>query len=155
MRTLFDISPLHRTASGIDRVFDLLEASAQAQGDNYPPFDAIRLDDDQFRLTLAVPGFADDEIAVTSHQDTLIVSGERKSEPKGEFLHRGIPARVFSRRFQLAEHTKVTGASLANGLLSIELRREVPEALKPRVIPISADTATRPSTVRQLQNDAA
>lgn len=154
MRTLLDISPLSRAGTGFDRVFDLLEATAQRQGDDFPPFDSIRLSDNRFRLSIAVPGFTEDEVAVTVHKGTLIVSGERKVASQGEYLHRGIPARVFSRRFQLAEHMEVTGATLAHGLLSIELAREIPEAEKPRTIPVST-SPERAAPVRQIERDVA
>ena len=137
MRTLSDMSPMSRATPGIDRIFDLLEATAQRRGDDYPPYDSIRLDEHRFRLTLAVPGFSAEEVAVTVDKGVLVVSGERRAETEGQYLHRGIPLRVFSRRFPLGEHMDVTAAALANGLLSIELRRELPEADKPRAIPVS------------------
>ncbi|UPG92773.1 Hsp20 family protein [Luteibacter aegosomatissinici] len=149
MRTLFDITPLHRSNVGLDRVFDLLEATAQRQGDDFPPFDSIRLSDNRHRLTIAVPGFTEDEVAVSVHQGALIVSGERKGEPQGEYLHRGIASRVFSRRFPLAEHVDVVGATLAHGLLSIDLVRDIPEAEKPRTIPVSV-SPDRAEPVRQI-----
>jgi molecular chaperone IbpA len=154
MRTLLNINPFDRSNTGLDRVFDLLEATAQRHGDDFPPYDAIRLSDDRFRLRIAVPGFQQDELAVSRLKGTLIVSGERKEEPEGEVLHQGIPRRVFSRRFQLAEHTEVTGATLAHGLLSIDLAREIPEADKPRIIPVSV-SPDRAEPMRQIERDVA
>lgn len=154
MRTLIDIAPLNRAPIGLDRVFDLLEATAMRQGDDFPPFDSIRLSEDRFRLMIAVPGFTDDEVAVSVHQGALIVSGERKGEATGEYLHRGIPSRVFSRRFTLAEHVDVTGATLADGLLTIDLAREIPEEEKPRVIPVSV-SPHRADPVRHIERGMA
>ncbi|MGN6478784.1 Hsp20 family protein [Luteibacter sp.] len=153
MRSL-TLNPVFRANSGLDRVFDLMEAAAQRQGDDFPPFDSIRLSDNRFRLSIAVPGFREDEVAVTQHKRELIVSGERKLDREGEYLHQGIPSRVFSRRFQLADHTEVTGATLAHGLLSIDLAREIPEAEKPRTIPVSS-SPDRAEPVRQIERDAA
>jgi len=153
MRTL-TLNPVFRANAGLDRVFDLMEAAAQRQGDDFPPFDSIRLSDNRFRLSIAVAGFREDEVAVTQHKRELIVSGERKADTEGEYLHQGIPGRVFSRRFQLAEHTEVTGATLAHGLLSIELTRSIPEAEKPRTIPVSI-SPDRAEPVRQIERSAA
>lgn len=152
MRTLLDYSPLLRSSIGFDRVFELLEsASRSQQGDNYPPFDSLKLDEDSYRITMAVAGFTEDELNISTQSNMLIVSGEHKAEAEGEYLHRGIATRAFSRRFELAEHVRVTGARLANGLLSIDLKREIPEAMKPRRIEINRGT----ETVRQLHSDAA
>lgn len=153
MRTL-NLNPIYRSNSGLDRVFDLIEAASQRAGDEFPPFDSLRLSDNRFRLSIAIPGFRDDEVAVTQHKRELIVSGERKAEPEGEYLHQGIPARVFSRRFQLAEHTEVTGATLAHGLLSIDLVRNIPEADRPRTIPVSI-SPDRAEPVRQIERNVA
>ncbi|SEO67445.1 molecular chaperone IbpA [Luteibacter sp. UNC138MFCol5.1] len=155
MRTLLDFTPLHRSSIGFDRVFDLLESAARTQqGDNYPPFDSVKLSDDAYRITMAVAGFTEDELSISAQGNLLLVSGEHKTDPEGEFLHRGIANRAFSRRFELAEHIYVTGARLANGLLSIELKREVPEAMKPRRIAIDSAGAST-STVKQLHSEAA
>lgn len=154
MRTFLDVRPLFRASAGLDRVFDMLESNAQRQGDDFPPFDLIRLSDSRFRLAIALPGFGDDEVAVTQHKGTLIVSGERKEDVEGEYLHRAVPARVFSRRFQLAEHMEVTEAALSRGLLTIELAREIPEADKPRSIPVSI-APDRAEPVRHIERDMA
>ena len=155
MRTAIDIAPLHRVGIGFDRMFDLLEATARAQAaDNWPPFDSIRLSEDRYRIVMAVAGFARDELDISVQANMLTVSGERKGEPEGEVLHRGIANRPFSRRFELAEHVQVSGAQLKDGLLIIDLRREVPEALRPRRIEIGQATDAA-QQVRQLESQAA
>jgi molecular chaperone IbpA len=148
MRTVFDFSPYRRSTVGFDRLFDTLEASAQGDGGaNYPPYDIEKTGDDAYRVTLAVAGFAEDEIDLTAQQNLLMVSARKAdvstANDESRYLHRGIATRAFERRFQLADHVQVTGASLTNGLLSIELVREVPEAQKPRKISIGggADVA--------------
>ncbi len=135
----FDFSPYRRSTVGFDRLFDFLENTARAEQDNYPPFDIEKLSDDQYRITLAVAGFRRDEIDITALQNMLVVTG-RKAENRnrdGNFLHMGIATRAFERRFELADFVRVTSADLADGLLTIELVREVPEAMKPRKIEIS------------------
>ncbi len=155
MRTAIDIAPLHRVGIGFDRMFDLLEATARTQAaDNWPPFDSIRLSEDRYRIVMAVAGFARDELDITVQANMLTVSGERKNEPEGEVLHRGIANRPFSRRFELAEHVQISGAQLKDGLLIIDLRREVPEALRPRRIEIGDASEAAPQ-VRQLESQAA
>ncbi len=141
MRTVFDFSPYRRSTVGFDRLFDTLEATARGDGEtNYPPYDIEKTGDDAYRITLAVAGFAENEIELTAQQNQLIVSA-KKSEAAGEgegkqWLHRGIATRAFERRFQLADHVRVTAAALTNGLLAIDLVREVPETMKPRKIAI-------------------
>jgi molecular chaperone IbpA len=156
MRTLLNVAPLHRSSVGFDRMFDLLEAAASRgqTADNYPPFDSIKLSDDQYRLTMAVAGFRDEDLEISTQGNWLSVSGERSSEPEGEYLHRGIATRPFQRRFELAEHVQVVGAKLADGLLSIDLKREVPEAMKPRRIDIESGAGAKDS-VRQLLDQVA
>ena len=135
----FDFSPYRRSTVGFDRLFDFLENAARADQDNYPPFDIEKVTDDQYRITLAVAGFRRDEIDITALQNMLVISG-RKAENRnrdGNFLHMGIATRAFERRFELADFVRVTSADLADGLLTIELLREVPEAMKPRKIDIS------------------
>ena len=148
MRTAFDFTPYRRSMVGFDRVFDVLESATR--GDlteaNYPPYDIERLGDDAYRITLAVAGFADEEIELTAQQNLLVVSG-RKAESGDEdgasrFIHRGIATRAFERRFQLADFVQVKGATLAHGLLSVDLVREVPEAMKPRKVAIGGATVT-------------
>ncbi|WP_199098587.1 Hsp20 family protein [Dyella sp. ASV21] len=155
MRTVLDLSPLHRSSIGFDRVLDLLEAASRTQpGDNWPPFDSVKLSEDRYRLTMAVAGFSREDINITVQANMLTVSGERKGEQEGEVLHRGIANRPFNRHFELAEHMQVTGAKLENGLLVIELKREVPEAYKLRRIEIGGDVAVSPS-VSSIQSQAA
>lgn len=149
MRTVFDFSPYRRSTVGFDRLFDTLEAAARGDGgNNYPPYDIEKTGDDAYRITLAVAGFAENEIDLTAQQNALIVTGQKAeaNEAEGEeprFLHRGIATRAFERRFQLADHVHVTGASLNNGLLSIDLVREVPEAMKPRKIAVNGANVTQ------------
>lgn len=141
MRT-FDFTPFRRSTVGFDRLFEALENSARAEAvDNYPPFNIEKRGDDAYRVTVAVAGFAQDEIEITAQQNLLIVAG-RKAEETGErvFLHRGIGTRAFERRFELADFVQVRNAALEHGLLVIDLVREVPEALKPRKIEIGAAT---------------
>ena len=153
MRTVLDFSPLHRSSIGFDRVLDLLDAAARTQtNDNWPPFDSVKLSEDKYRITMAVAGFSRDEINLTVQANVLTVSGERKGEQEGEVLHRGIANRPFNRRFELAEHVQVTGARMENGLLVIDLKREIPEAYKLRRIEIG-ETST--PSVAHLQNQAA
>lgn len=137
MRT-FDLTPLYRSTIGFDRVFDLLDNVGKAETTGYPPYNIERLAENEYRITLAVAGFAENEIDVELRENTLTVSGSRSDAEEGrEFLYQGIAGRSFERRFQLAEHVQVTGASLVNGLLNIELRREIPETMKPRKIAIN------------------
>jgi molecular chaperone IbpA len=140
MRTNLDFAPLYRSSVGFDRVFALLEnaARAQAPADNWPPFDTVKLSDDAYQITMAVAGFAENELDISMQPNLLVVSGERKADENVEYLHRGIANRAFTRRFELADHVHVTQAQLVNGLLTIELKREVPEAMKPRKIAIGA-----------------
>lgn len=140
MRSAFDFAPFRRSTVGFDRLFDMLENSNAAQGqENYPPFDLIRLSDNDYRIELAVAGFKPDEIDITAQQNVLLVTG-RKKEEGGEkdnnYIYRGIATRSFERRFALADHIQVKGADLKDGLLAIELVREIPEAMKPRKINI-------------------
>lgn len=138
MRTTFDFAPYRRSAIGFDRLFDLLEDSSRAtdSGDSYPPFDVEQLDEDRYRISIAVAGFARDEIDITSKPNLLIVAGRKRETGERHFLHRGIAARAFERTFQLGDYVLVNAASLRDGLLEIELKRELPEAVKPRRIEI-------------------
>ncbi|KQU00998.1 heat-shock protein [Methylobacterium sp. Leaf469] len=142
MRTL-DFAPLYRSTVGFDRLFSLLDQATQAEmSATWPPYDIERVEDDAYRITMAVAGFAPDEIDLTQHDTTLQVTGQRKSsEGERQLLHRGIAARTFRQTFNLADHVKVVGANLENGLLTVNLKREVPEALKPRRIPIGGTQA--------------
>jgi molecular chaperone IbpA len=140
MRTAFDFTPYRRSTVGFDRLFNLLEAGSR-EDDGYPPFDILKDGQDSYRITLAVAGFAPSDIEVVAQQNLLTVTGKRAEEDgKGEYLHRGIAARAFERRFQLADFIEAGEASFENGLLSIALKRVVPEAMKPRKIEIGASS---------------
>ena len=140
MRTAFDFSPLFRSTVGFDRVFDLLDnASRVSSFDNWPPYDIVKTGEDQYRVTLAVAGFGENELNVTQERNLLVVSGEKAANEDSQYLHRGIAGRSFQRRFELADHVRVAGANLTNGLLTIDLKREIPEAMKPRRIDIKGD----------------
>lgn len=137
----FDFTPFRRSTIGFDRLFDLLEASARQAGENYPPFNLERLAEDRYRITLAVAGFKQDEIEITAQQNLLLVAGKKREENEnnqGSYLHLGIASRSFERRFELADFVRVERADLADGLLVIELVREVPDAMKPRKIAVNA-----------------
>ena len=138
MRTNFDFTPYRRSTVGFDRLFDLLETGLRGDTtDGYPPFDIVRDSEDSYRITLAVAGFAPNEIEIVAQQNQLTVTGKRADDAdKGEYLHRGIATRAFERRFQLADFIEVGHARFEHGLLSIELKRVVPEAMKPRKIEI-------------------
>jgi molecular chaperone IbpA len=145
MRTNFDFTPYRRATVGFDRLFDLLETGMRGDmADGYPPFDIVREGEDSYRITLAVAGFRPDEIELVAQQNQLIVTGKHGPEDdKRDYLHRGIAARSFERRFQLADFIEVGEASVENGLLSVTLRRVVPEAMKPRRIEIAGANAAR------------
>ena len=141
MRNAFDLTPYRRSTVGFDRLFDALENSFRAETqDSYPPFDIVRTGEDSYRITLAVAGFRPDEIDITAQQNQLVISGQKteKDEDGVEFVHRGIAAHAFERRFQLADYVEVQDASYENGMLTLSLERVVPEAMKPRKIEIGA-----------------
>lgn len=143
MRSAFDFAPFRRSTVGFDRLFDMLENSNTGQAqENYPPFDLLRTGENDYRIELAVAGFKPDEIDITAQQNVLIVSGKKREETESnrgsDYIYRGIATRSFERRFALADHIQVRGADLKNGLLSIELVREIPEAMKPRKIDIGS-----------------
>jgi molecular chaperone IbpA len=149
MRTDFDFAPLYRATVGFDRIFDMLDSVAgQPANGGYPPYNIEKMADDAWRIVMAVAGFSEAELNVTQKEDELLVTG--KSHPDRsenvEYLYRGIAGRDFERRFQLADHVRVTGAKLQNGLLNIDLQRELPEEKKPRAILIEADAAPRKIT---------
>jgi molecular chaperone IbpA len=148
MRSAFDFAPFRRSSVGFDRLFDMLENSnvGQSGTENYPPFDLIRSGENEYRIELAVAGFTPDEIDITAQQNVLIVTGRKKeeNEQKGaDYIYRGIANRSFERRFALADHIQVRGADLKDGLLSVELVREIPEAMKPRKISIGGGNEQR------------
>ena len=139
MRT-FDLSPLHRFAIGFDNVGRLLDTASRLddQATAYPPYNIEKVSENGYRITMAVAGFAPEDIDVTLHDSTLVISGRmERDQSTGQFLHRGIAGRAFERKFELADHIKVQGASLENGLLHVNLERVVPEEKKPRKIAIS------------------
>ena len=135
-----DFSPYRRATVGFDRLFDYLENASRVDQDNYPPFDIEKLSDDSYRITLAVAGFKRDDIDITAQQNMLVITGRRADTRNrdGNFLHVGIATRAFERRFELADFVRVTSADLRDGLLTIELVREIPEAMKPRKIDIGS-----------------
>jgi len=134
----FDFTPYRRTMVGFDRLFDLLEnQSRMNSGDNYPPFNVERRSEDSYRITLAVAGFKPADIEITAQQNLLVVQGKKGEDSSaGQFLHVGIAQRGFERRFELADYVRVEDANLEDGLLAIDLVREVPEAMKPKKIPV-------------------
>lgn len=137
MRTL-DFSPLYRSTVGFDHLSSLLDAVNRSDtGNGYPPYNIELLDQDEYRITMAVAGFVQDELDIQTEKQTLTVKGAKQGDNvERNYLHQGIAARNFERRFQLADHVQVTGARLENGMLHIDLVREIPEAEKPRSIPI-------------------
>jgi molecular chaperone IbpA len=145
MRNTFDFTPFRRSTVGFDRLFDMIESARADISDTYPPFNLEKDGEEGYRITLAVAGFRPDEIDIVAQQNLLVVTG-RKEEKEGDddrYLHRGISARAFERRFQLADYIQVRSAEFDNGLLSISLEREIPEAMKPRKIEIGAGSAPR------------
>jgi molecular chaperone IbpA len=134
----FDFSPLFRSTIGFDRLMRLADTATRVDsGASYPPYNIEITGENAYRLTMAVAGFSGDELDLTVKESELLVSGRsKKDEDKTEFLHRGLARRAFERRFQLADHIKVAGASLENGLLHVDLVREIPEAMKPRKVAI-------------------
>jgi len=151
MRTNLDLSPLFRSSIGFDRIFDLLESASRVETlDNWPPYDITKAGEDAYRITMAVAGFTPDELTITHEPNLLVVSGSKSDEGTGQYLHRGIAGRAFRRKFELADHVKVTGASLENGLLTIDLLRELPEEMKPRRIEITTAQALPKSETRQI-----
>ena len=137
MRT-FDFAPLWRSTIGFDHLADLVDSSLrQASDDNYPPYNIERSSEDHYRITLALAGFAPDDVSVTAEQNLLTVEGKTQAKDQREYLYQGIAARPFRRMFNLADYVQVKAATFKDGLLTIELAREVPEAMKPRKIAIN------------------
>ena len=152
MRTNLDFSPLFRSSIGFDRMLNALEAASRIETiDNWPPYDIVKIGEDDYRIAMAVAGFTQDELTITQEQNMLLVTGEKNGEDKAEYLHRGIAGRAFERRFQLADHVKVTRARLENGLLTIDLKREIPEEMKPRRIEIGGAAATAKATQHKIE----
>ena len=150
-----DFSPLYRSTVGFDRLFTMLDTLGQPEsGTTYPPYNIEKTGDNAYRISVAVAGFSEDEISIEAHRNVLTIKGERKEETDEEgkeVLYRGIAARAFERRFQLADHVDVEGAALKNGLLFVDLKRNIPEELKPRKIEITST----PAKARQIEAKAA
>lgn len=145
-----DFTPLYRSTVGFDRLFTMLDSLAQPdQAQTYPPYNIERTGENTYRITMAVAGFDETELAIEAHAHVLTVKGEKSDEAgdTSEFLYRGIAKRAFERRFQLADHVEVTAASLKNGLLHIDLLRNIPETLKPRKISIAAEAVDTPKSI--------
>ncbi len=141
----YDLSPLFRSTVGFDRMNRLFDTAVNTEVPSYPPYNIEKLGEDEYRVTMAVAGFGTDDLEITQKDNALFIKGDAKGNGADTmYLHRGIAARAFERKFALAEHVNVAGASLENGILVVDLKREVPEALKPRKIAIAgADTATK------------
>jgi molecular chaperone IbpA len=150
----FDFTPYRRSTVGFDRLFDLLERTTAAGGDNYPPFNIERRGEDAYRITLAIAGFRPEDLDITAHQNLLVIQGRKRDETvEGELLHVGIANRGFERRFELADFVRVENADLRDGLLVIDLVREVPEAMKPKKIILGNQPTLQ--AVEDKQADAA
>ncbi|MBZ4023168.1 heat-shock protein [Rhodobacter sp. TJ_12] len=150
----FDFSPLYRATIGFDRVADMMDRvlAADMAQPSYPPYNIEKTDENAYRISIAVAGFGSDELSVELREGALIVAGRKAEEDEGRsYLHRGIATRAFERRFALADHMKVTGASHTDGMLNIDLVREVPEALKPRRIEIAGPAQIRSKTVETIE----
>ena len=141
----FDFAPFYRSTIGFDRVFSILDQVGGVEGPapSYPPYNIARTSENDYRISVAVAGFSDAELAIEAKENTLTIHGEKQTkdeEKTGELLYQGIAARAFERSFQLADYVQVKGASLENGLLHVDLVREIPEAMKPRAIPITSSS---------------
>jgi len=153
----YDFSPLYRSTVGFDRLFDMLDQATRVEPmTNWPPYNIEKTGEDQYRITMAVAGFSPEEIQLTQQENTLLVVGQKQPESEDrQVLHRGIASRAFKQSFDLADFVKVTNASLDNGLLTVELQREVPEALKPRRIEIasSGPKAVGQDNAQQIEHE--
>jgi molecular chaperone IbpA len=146
MRT-FDPTPFWRSTVGFDRLFDMLDQSSRLAEDSYPPYNIERAGEDHYRISLALAGFTPDQVTITAEQNVLTVEGAKPQKAEHEYLYQGIATRPFRRVFNLADHVQVNGASFENGLLMIDLVRQIPEAMKPRRIAIGS--ASKPASVEQ------
>jgi len=143
MRNTIDFTPLYHSAIGFDRMASMLDSVARDSKPSYPPYNIEQVEENQYRITMAVAGFTEDQLEITSEQNSLVISGRQQDDSDDRsYLHRGIAARDFERKFQLAEHVKVVAAKLENGLLHVALEREIPEAMKPRKIAIERDSGS-------------
>ena len=158
MRT-FDLAPLYRSTVGFDRLFSMLDNAAGFDAaPGYPPYNIERTGEDAYRISVAVAGFGESDLSIETKENALTIRGEKQAkdgETQGEVLYQGIAARAFERRFQLADHVQVTGAKLENGLLHVELVREIPEAKKPRQIKIGNGSANGQAKAQVLEAKAA
>jgi molecular chaperone IbpA len=149
MRT-FDLSPLFRSGVGFDHLERLLDSARRLDDQTfaYPPYNIEKVSEDGYRISMAVAGFSSDDIEITAKENLLTIAGKAKKEQEtAQYLHRGIAGRSFERRFELADHIKVVGANMADGLLHVDLVREIPESLKPRTIPIHTGVASQPKAI--------
>ena len=154
----FDLTPLYRNTIGFDRLFSLLDQPGLSEVETYPPYNIERLDETEYRISIAVAGFSPDDLKIEVKGNSLEIVGEKKPQQapqQHEFLHRGIAARAFVRRFQIDDHVQVTGASLENGLLHVNLQREIPEAKKPRLVPIKTQTVEAKTIEADVVADSA
>jgi molecular chaperone IbpA len=139
----YDWTPLWRSTIGFDRLFDVLDEVQRTAEETYPPYNIERLDENRFQISVARAGFTPDEVSLTAEQNVLTLEGRKAENDEKVYLHRGISARAFKRQFTLADHVEVRGARFENGLLIVDLQREIPEAMKPRQIPINAANVSR------------
>ena len=141
----FDLTPLYKTSVGFDHLASMLDSlSNDGTGNGYPPYNIERIDENDYRISMAVAGFGEDDLNIVVEKNTLTIAGDKRAEEsEGDFLHRGIAARSFERRFNLADHVEVKSAELENGLLHIKLVREIPEAMKPKTIAIKNGGSTK------------
>ncbi|TIT95126.1 MAG: Hsp20 family protein [Mesorhizobium sp.] len=155
MRTNLDFSPFYRSSIGFDRIFTLLEnASPPQNADNWPPYDIAKHGEDTYRIVLAVAGFDEDELTITHEPNMLVIEGAKTENDEAKYLHHGLALRPFVRRFELADHVTIVRGKLENGLLIIDLKKEIPEEMKPRRIAINVDTGKKAASKR-IENAAA
>ena len=156
MATSYDYSPLFRSSVGFDRVFNLLENAQRVRPiSDWPPYDIIKTGDDTYRISLAVAGFSEEDLSLTFQSNLLIVTGHKEGVKSEGYLHRGIAGRPFEHKFELADHVRVTGANLVNGLLSVDLVREIPDEMKPRKIAIQTGAPLASSSPQQIEGQRA
>lgn len=152
MRTELDFAPLYRSSIGFDRVFNLLSNTQRLNAiDTWPAYDIVKTGEYDYRITMAVAGLGEGDLDITQERNVLVIKGGRAEELQGEYLHRGIAGRSFERKFELADHVRVEGADLQHGLLTISLKREVPEAMKPRKVEIGQGSSN--SETLRLETD--
>ncbi len=156
MRT-FDFSPLYRSTVGFDRMASLLDGAESDNSNGYPPYNIERTGDASYRISMAIAGFGEDEISIEAQQNKLTITGKKDAvdEDKVKYLHRGIATRSFQRQFELADYVEVKGAALENGLLHVDLAREIPEAMKPRTITIKQQSSGQRSIEGKVESEAA